>query len=497
MDEIVDAVMRAELEKQDSEVAHTLAMLDTPTGKAWNFVSRVLAFQQDMVTSQDPDMNANNFKTVSQDDLVFLAERLFEKQDEFIQAGKPSHVDIGYHYTHSSNMDRVRTDGLLSNAERQERNIRSRWNGATFGDGIYTSNNCYSYHAFAGGDVGLFVARLMGNAKNHATGIENDPTVDTFIGRGGDSDEVAVLRSSEQCISLIQFGSPMIELNYDVSMGNQMVHKYHIYLQEIVDECFNGGIKTPVPRVFPSQVLLRCSGKNTLPAVPAATGSTLFAAEEVRYEAPDCLHDGDALGGLLEIAPLPSANAECTICLERLEENQAAIVRLVTCKHEFHGSCIETALSHCKKCPTCRKPVGKPQGKMPRGKMTIEWRSDLTCSGFSPGAMVLTYRIDSGIQKQYHENPGMAHASATRVAYLPDNAQGHRLLKRLKFAFSCGLTFTVGTSLTTGVQNTVTWSSIHHKTSLSGGVHGYPDAGYFFNANEELDALDVPPAEDL
>jgi len=57
------------------------------------------------------------------------------------------------------------------------------------------------------------------------------------------------------------------------------------------------------------------------------------------------------------------------------------------------------------------------------------------------------------------------------------------------------LTFTIGTSLSTGQPNRIVWASIHHKTSTSPGPHGYPDTGYFINANEELDALHVPPAD--
>ena len=59
------------------------------------------------------------------------------------------------------------------------------------------------------------------------------------------------------------------------------------------------------------------------------------------------------------------------------------------------------------------------------------------------------------------------------------------------------LTFTVGTSLTTGVASSCTWASIHHKTSLSRGAHGYPDPNYFRNCNVELNALGVPSAIEL
>ncbi len=493
------------LQKHDSHLARTLAVCDsniamneTPTGKAWNFVSKMISFQQDMLHKQDANMNAMNFRVVNQDDMVFLAERVFQAQQEFRLAGKPFHVDIGYHYTHHQNMDSgVRTDGLLTHAERRERNIQSNFNGATFGDGIYTCSNAFSYHAFAGGDVGLFVARLKGTTRDYTSGIENDPNAaDTIIGRSGKSKEVIVLRSSAQCVSLIQFGSPMIELDNDASMGNAMVHRYHILLQDILDECFNGGKKTLVPLVLPSQVLLRESGTTLAPSVNLPIANTI-PREEMKYDAPDCLRQGYDLSQLIEIASHSASDAECTVCLETLDKGTAAVVRLVDCRHKFHGCCIETALAHSKKCPSCRRPVGKPQGSMPSGTMTIEWRSDLTCHGFVPGAIVIRYNIDAGIQKQYHENPGTPYAGTHRTAYLPDNREGRWLLKRLKYAFSCGLTFTIGTSLTTGTPNSVTWSSIHHKTSLYPGVHGYPDDAYFINANEELDALHVPSVDNL
>ena len=129
--------------------------------------------------------------------------------------------------------------------------------------------------------------------------------------------------------------------------------------------------------------------------------------------------------------------------------------------------------------------------------MTIRQDPALTCSGYDPGAIIIDYSLGGGIQKAYHPNPGAPYGSASRRAFPPDNTDGHNLLKRLNYAFRHGLTFCVGTSLTTGVPNVITWSSIHHKTSLTHGPHGFPDIGYFSNSNEELDSLGVPAAENL
>ncbi len=128
--------------------------------------------------------------------------------------------------------------------------------------------------------------------------------------------------------------------------------------------------------------------------------------------------------------------------------------------------------------------------------MTVGW-STKPCSGFGPGTFVIDYRIHPDMQLAYHENPGRSFDGVTRRAYVPDCVDGRRLLKRLKYAFMRGLTFTVGTTLSTGEANTVVWASIDHKTSRNGTVHGFPDPGYFVHCNEELDNLGVPRAECL
>ena len=48
----------------------------------------------------------------------------------------------------------------------------------------------------------------------------------------------------------------------------------------------------------------------------------------------------------------------------------------------------------------------------------------------------------------------------------------------LQLAFERGLIFTVGRSLTSGLDNKITWNGIHHKTEVSGSVFGYPDSEY-------------------
>jgi deltex-like protein len=70
------------------------------------------------------------------------------------------------------------------------------------------------------------------------------------------------------------------------------------------------------------------------------------------------------------------------------------------------------------------------------------------------------------------------YTGTSRTAYLPDTEEGREVLKLLILSFIRRLSFIVGTSLTTGMTDTVVWSGVHHKTSLSGGTFGYPDNTY-------------------
>ena len=61
------------------------------------------------------------------------------------------------------------------------------------------------------------------------------------------------------------------------------------------------------------------------------------------------------------------------------------------------------------------------------------------------------------------------YSGTSRTAYLPDNREGKEVLALLKRAFDARLVFTVGTSVTSGWRNQITWNDIHHKTNISGG----------------------------
>lgn len=207
------------------------------------------------------------------------------------------------------------------------------------------------------------------------------------------------------------------------------------------------------------------TSNNPAPAAGNNTAHPTVVYECIEYTAPKSL-DIAITADLFDVPT--DANDDCAICLEKLCQT-AKSVKIKACQHEFHLSCLQDSLKHNPRCPTCRKPLDCARGKSPSGTMTIQATNN-DCPGFGTGvkAIEITYKIPSGKQMDYHENPKQRYSGTTRVAYLPNTVQGQKLLRRLKYAWKHGLTFRVGRSLTTGLANQVTWTSIHHKTSLHG-----------------------------
>ena len=73
-----------------------------------------------------------------------------------------------------------------------------------------------------------------------------------------------------------------------------------------------------------------------------------------------------------------------------------------------------------------------------------------------------------------------------------------QVLKLLRKAWERKLTFTIGTSVTTGASNTIVWNEIHHKTesTTNHSGHGYPDPNYLNNVTAELAAQGVEDSAD-
>ncbi|KAK9515394.1 hypothetical protein VZT92_026045 [Zoarces viviparus] len=174
---------------------------------------------------------------------------------------------------------------------------------------------------------------------------------------------------------------------------------------------------------------------------------------------------------------------KCAICLDDIQEKKT-----LKCSHSFCAACINSVFKLKPACPICNTYHGEYTGTQPRGSMTVT-RSRQRLPGFEHcGSFVILYRFPAGIQGPEHPSPGVQYPGTDRMAYLPDSPEGNRVLGLLRRAFEQRLIFTIGTSMTTGLQNVITWNDIHHKTSILGGPHwfGYPDPTYLVRVTQEL-----------
>ncbi|CAL8277620.1 unnamed protein product [Boreogadus saida] len=180
------------------------------------------------------------------------------------------------------------------------------------------------------------------------------------------------------------------------------------------------------------------------------------------------------------------ANNVCSICMGDVVEKTT----LERCGHSFCRSCLDQAFKVKKACPVCRLVYGQLIGNQPaNGSMVVERDPDLELPGHEGyGCICIIYSFPPGLQAPEHPNPGVRYPGTDRVAYLPDSPDGNRVLGLLRRAFEQRLIFTIGTSMTTGMHNVITWNDIHHKTSLWGGPRcfGYPDPTYMVRVTEEL-----------
>jgi deltex-like protein len=195
----------------------------------------------------------------------------------------------------------------------------------------------------------------------------------------------------------------------------------------------------------------------------------------------------------------------CTICMDNLYEitketpiedvldlenrinNKLDVLLLNKCNdHFFHLDCISNMIGSNDyiRCPVCSKIYGIQTGTQPPGNMTAYLDKEYKCEGYE--------KYDTIIINYYFPH-GSGYSGTARQAFLPNNTEGRKVLGLLKVCFDRKLIFTVGTSVTTGMQNTTVWAGIHHKTSLGGGTmyFGYPDPTYFNRVLEEMAAKGV------
>lgn len=177
---------------------------------------------------------------------------------------------------------------------------------------------------------------------------------------------------------------------------------------------------------------------------------------------------------------------DCVICCESYEDVEEHW-EVLHCDHKICSNCFKkikitrqtmSGIEHTSvKCPFCQITTGIVVGTCPTGTMDVTLERS-SCDGYEEfGTIRIRYFINNG---QYFLN---------RTAYLPNNVEGNEILGLLKIAWDRRVCFTIGTSVTTGQENTVVWN-IHHKTNKTGGVHffGYPDPSYLQRVRLELEA---------
>ena len=174
-------------------------------------------------------------------------------------------------------------------------------------------------------------------------------------------------------------------------------------------------------------------------------------------------------------------NFDQPISNEIFKENFEVII-LEKCKnHYFHLECLGTLVKNYIKCPVCGIIYGEMTGDMPDGKM-IGRIMDQSCDGYQCPTIQIIYEFNNFTRNN------IKYTGTTRYCYLPLTVEGIEVCSLLIECFKRKLTFTVGTSLTTGQKNTTIWNGIHHKTNLSGGPQyfGFPDSTYFIRITQEI-----------
>ncbi|XP_046901792.1 E3 ubiquitin-protein ligase DTX4-like isoform X1 [Hypomesus transpacificus] len=210
---------------------------------------------------------------------------------------------------------------------------------------------------------------------------------------------------------------------------------------------------------------------------------------------------------------------DCTICMEPLEgpsgcggpglgsvQRGESVGRLAQCGHQYHLQCLVTMYNNGNKdgslqCPTCKTIYGVKTGSQPAGKMEYHVIPHSLPGHPDCKTIRVIYNITPGIQGPEHPNPGKPFTARgfPRHCYLPDSEKGRKVLSLLLEAWDRRLIFSVGTSSTTGEQDTVVWNEIHHKTEFGSNLtgHGYPDPGHLDNILDELRAQGITEEDSL
>jgi len=424
-----------------------------------------------------------------------LRSSSLEREQKFSVAKKKYPTVFAFHGSRTENWHRILREGIRTMSGKHGLQL----NGAVHGPGVYLSPSGARSLLYSSEKK---TSCFKENRSENMEYFQLDPQTGSAIlalceviddGRIQKHGDIWVAPDDHFVETRFLFVFPSVSaLRFACTTTNQA------FQNEIKASIFNTWGEQWVPThltTFPA-----VSSTTVIPVAMPTTVTPFAPHRALHYLAPDSMLTPAALRVWLLPVADPAPGGDCTICLSPLDDPRH-LVRLAGCGHTFHRACLAPALQVHPRCPVCRQcPSGTARGHSPSGDLLITRTFAFRCAGFgdTTRSIVLTYRLRPGVQKAYHPNPGQRYEGTTRIAYLPENQDGESLLKRLEYAWTRGLTFDVGKSLTTGRESVITWASIHHKTSSSGSsVHGFPDPRYFINCNEELDTLHIPKAEDI
>ena len=492
-------------DEDDAHLARTLVSEETQhamevsfSGKAWNFVHAMLEehkekTSQSSTTTEGAAAAASTFEPVATDDMHFMVTKLAEAQEVFRVENKDIHIDIGYHYTKSENLSRIKTNGLLTCGERLEKGVHSNYNGSAYGDGVYTANDPYSYNSY--GDVGLMVARLRGDARDATPGGVNF-VGDTAVALRGTPGEMVILRNSYQCVPLLRF-SKAITTQYGNNNGDdgvmydqEDIWRFHLRLQGLIDRFFNGGIQTDVNIIpppfetvtrplfvpaFPSTL------RNERPSLQKALPSSASSVRTNKGRCDKCLTATHKVGIDQSLTPLTDTeiiNGTCIRCNPEMVPSSALA--------KFHDKYRPGTpfRSETYRSNVVNHPI---VGTAPT--MRVLWYKNDVLSCDNNDTIVIVYNLS------FNDGYGWKSASYWKV-FLPDDQACRGLLDRLKDAFCTGAMFH---SCHQYVENqskqpncSFSWTPVPHKTSPL----QFPDTDYVLECNKVLDRLGVPHVGD-